>query len=80
MPIIRYLEDGTLLDEKSEAKKLKFQATRYTLHDGILFKRGHSTPLLRCLDDQEATHVLREIYEGGMREPHRGAGIGGQIT
>ena len=45
-------------------RKLKCQAARYTLLDGILYCQGFTLPLLRCLDDEEVNYVLREIHEG----------------
>jgi len=36
-PIIKYLLDGELPDDRQEAKRLRYQAARYTMHDGILY-------------------------------------------
>ncbi|XP_024028926.1 uncharacterized protein LOC112093843 [Morus notabilis] len=57
-PIIRYLLDGELPEDKQQAKRLRYQASRFTMHDVILYRRGFSTPLLRCLDEEEAKRVL----------------------
>lgn len=56
--------DGTLLADKRQAKKLRCQVARYTLIDGVLYRRGYTLPFLRCLNDKEADNVLREIDEG----------------
>ncbi|GKV11548.1 hypothetical protein SLEP1_g22796 [Rubroshorea leprosula] len=58
-----------VLDEPSfvkpqEAMKLRRKASRYTLVDGILYKRSFSLPLLRCLNPYEAEYALREVHEG----------------
>ena len=50
MPIIKYLEKGTLPTNLIEAKKLKVRSARFVLIQGILYKRGFSLPYLRCLD------------------------------
>ncbi|GKU97770.1 hypothetical protein SLEP1_g10862 [Rubroshorea leprosula] len=58
-----------VLDEPSfmkprEAMKLRRKASRYTLVDGVLYKRSFSLPLLRCLNPYEAEYALREVHEG----------------
>ena len=63
-PILAYIRDSTLPEDKRQAKKLKYRAARYTLLDEVLYHRGFTLPLLRCLDKEEADYVLREIHEG----------------
>ena len=63
-PILAYIRDGVLPEDKRQARKLKCRAARYTLLDGVLYRRGFTLPLLRCVDDEEADYVLREIHEG----------------
>ena len=48
-PILSYIRDGTLPEDREQARKLKCRAARYTLLDGILYCRGFTLPLLRCL-------------------------------
>ncbi|XP_062094025.1 uncharacterized protein LOC133800064 [Humulus lupulus] len=62
-PIMSALKDGALPTEKGEARRLVYKAARYTLVDGVLYKRGFSMPLLRCVDEEEAMEVLYEIHE-----------------
>ncbi|XP_062108789.1 uncharacterized protein LOC133819531 [Humulus lupulus] len=62
--IKRYLEEGTLPVDKKEARRLVYKAARYTLVDGVLYKRWFSMPLLRCVEEEEAPKVLHEIHEG----------------
>jgi hypothetical protein len=40
------------------------QSARYTMVGGVLYRRGYSHPLLKCLSVAEAHYVLREIHEG----------------
>ena len=63
-PIRAYIRDGILPEDKRKARILKCRAARYTLLDGVLYRRGFTLPLLRCVDDEEADYVLREIHEG----------------
>ncbi|XP_024033075.1 uncharacterized protein LOC112095387 [Morus notabilis] len=63
-PLIRYLMDAQLPNSKNEARRIRYRAARYLLYDGLLYRRGYSTPLQRCLDDAEAQKILQEIHEG----------------
>ena len=63
-PIVSYLKDGRLPEVKEEARKLKVKSARYILMDEVLYKRGFSQPLLRCLAPNEANYMLREVHEG----------------
>ena len=63
-PILSYIRDVILPEDRKQARKLKSRATRYTLLDEVLYRRGFTLPLLRCLDNEEANYVLREIHEG----------------
>ena len=70
--IVSYLKDIRLLELKDEARKLKVKLARYILMDEVLYKRGFSQPLLRCLAPDEANYMLREVHEGACGN-HSGA-------
>ena len=63
-PIASYLKDGVLPDDKEAARKLKVQATCFTLIKDVLYKRGFSRPYMRCLVPEEVDYVMREVHEG----------------
>ncbi|XP_050280556.1 uncharacterized protein LOC126721549 [Quercus robur] len=71
-PIVSYLKDGRLPKEKDEVRKLRVRSARYVLMDEVLYKRGFSQPLLRCLAPDEANYMLREVHEGACGN-HSGA-------
>ena len=62
--IASYLKDSILPDEKEAARKLKVRATSFVLIKDVLYKRGFSRPYLRCLANEEADYVMREVHEG----------------
>ncbi|XP_024029251.1 uncharacterized protein K02A2.6-like [Morus notabilis] len=62
--LIQYLINAKLPDDKDEARQIKYRVARYLLYDGLLYRRGFSTPLQRCLSSSEAQGVLWEIHEG----------------
>ena len=63
-PIWNFIREGKLPEDKAEARKLKYKAVRYVDYDGKLYKRGFSQPLLKSIDGEECTYVMREIHEG----------------
>ena len=71
-PIVSYLKDGRLLEEKDEARKFRVKSARYILMDEVLYKRGFSQPLLRCLAPDEANYMLGRFIKEHVktiREP-----------
>ena len=63
-PIVCYLKEGWLPEDKVEARKIQIRATRFVIIDDVLYKRGYSFPYRRCANSEEAHYVLREIHEG----------------
>ncbi|XP_024024279.1 uncharacterized protein LOC112092414 [Morus notabilis] len=57
-PLIQYLMDAQLPNNKDEARRIRYRAVKYLLYNGLLYRRGYSTPLQRCLDNAEAQKVL----------------------
>jgi hypothetical protein len=70
--IIQFLRNGLLPEDKVGARKVKIQATRFCLLGEVLYKRGYSEPLLKCLSKTEADYVLKEIHEGVCGNHSRG--------
>ena len=64
-PIRKYLQDGILPDRRDEAKKILRKVPHYTIQEGILYRRGFSSPLLRCVAGREAKEILTNIHQGG---------------
>ncbi|KAL5583038.1 hypothetical protein UlMin_015480 [Ulmus minor] len=63
-PIISFLRDGTLPADKFEAHRLRFRSARYFLDKGKLYKKGFSSPILLCLDDNRGNFTLEEVHAG----------------
>ena len=59
-----YLVDGTLPSDPKETSKLRARSARFTVHWGTLYKRGFSTPILKCVGKKDANYILREVHEG----------------
>ncbi|KAL0346192.1 UNVERIFIED_CONTAM: Ribonuclease HI [Sesamum radiatum] len=58
IPIIRWIEEGDLPDNRWKTARLKTQAACFLVQGGTLYKRSYTHPLLRCLSTEEGIHVL----------------------
>ncbi|XP_058079759.1 uncharacterized protein LOC131227958 [Magnolia sinica] len=63
-PIFNYITSDEISSDKLEAKHLRVRAARYIILDGILYRKSHSQPYLRCLQPDKADYVIQEIHEG----------------
>ncbi|XP_021598923.2 uncharacterized protein LOC110604950 [Manihot esculenta] len=72
-PYLEYLEKGKLPEDKAEAKKIAARAANYQAVRGTLYRRGKSSPWLRCVSPAEAVKVMEEIHQG-VCGAHEGAG------
>ncbi|XP_017245311.1 uncharacterized protein LOC108216961 [Daucus carota subsp. sativus] len=62
-PILQFLKEGTLPEDKNEARCLKCRAACYVIYDNALYRRGFNSPLLECIDGEECNYIMREIHE-----------------
>ena len=64
-PLMRFLKDDILLEEKSEAEKIRRKALRFWLSkDHKLYKCSYSGPYLLCIHPQVSELLLEELHEG----------------
>ncbi|KAL0444734.1 UNVERIFIED_CONTAM: hypothetical protein Slati_2196100 [Sesamum latifolium] len=63
-PIIKWIEEGLLPENRWEAARFKTRATRFIMQEHILYKKSYTHPLLRCLSTEEGIHILQEIHSG----------------
>jgi len=63
-PYQRYLVDGLLPAEPTQAKMIERNAGRYTLVDGKLFCHGYAQPTLMCVSGDQCVRIMSELHEG----------------
>ena len=64
-PIVAYLKDDQLPEDKREAHKIRLKATRFWLFpDGRLYKRSYTGPYLHCVHPSKVEDFPYEIREG----------------
>ena len=74
-PIVLYLKDGQLPDDKKSAWQIRHRAARYTLQNEILLHKSFTLPYLRCLHPKEAHRVLDEIHQGACGNHPKGRSL-----
>ncbi|GAU52027.1 hypothetical protein TSUD_418500, partial [Trifolium subterraneum] len=79
-PIIQYLENEKLPEEKEEKVKIKKRAAHYTMVGGELYKRGFSSPMLLCVGETESRRILNEIHNGSCGSHIGGRSLAGKVT
>ncbi|XP_020225224.1 uncharacterized protein LOC109807108 [Cajanus cajan] len=62
--IWNYLKEGTLFEDKDEARKMRVRSAKFIIIGNKLFKCGISTHLLKCLAEFQTTYVIEEIHRG----------------
>ena len=62
--ILSFLQVRRLPQDVKEARKVRKRASRFTILNDTLYKRGVSMPNLRYANKGEAKYILEEIYEG----------------
>ena len=64
-PILLFLENDILLEEKSEAEKVRRKAPQFWLsEDKKLYKRSFFGPYLLCVHPETSESLLEELHEG----------------
>ncbi|GJY23452.1 reverse transcriptase domain-containing protein [Tanacetum coccineum] len=63
-PIFKYLSDGTLPAEGKKVRAVKRKSWRFSIINGILYKKSFLGPWLCCVGSLHANYVLRETHEG----------------
>ena len=64
-PIVTFLKDDILPEAKSEAEKIRRNATRFWLsEDHKLYKCSYSGPYLLCVHPEASELLLEELHEG----------------
>ena len=66
--ILSFLQVRRLPQDVKEARKVRKRASRFTILNDTLYKRGVSMPNLRYANKGEAKYILEEIYERIYRD------------
>ncbi|RDY10138.1 Tf2-6, partial [Mucuna pruriens] len=79
-PIIECLKSERLPEDSAGSLKIRKEASKYTLIEQRLYRRGFSYPLLRCVDGDEALYIIQEVHEGICGMHIGGRALAGKIA
>ena len=75
-PLVLFLKDDILPEEKTEADKIRRKASRFWLsEDQKLYKRSFSGPYLLCVHPEALELILEELHEGIYGSHTRGRSL-----
>ncbi|XP_071708704.1 uncharacterized protein [Rutidosis leptorrhynchoides] len=63
-PIIAYLRNNTLSDEKNEAILVRIKSPMYVIENDILYRKSYYGPLMRCVGPSKAEMITEEVNSG----------------
>ena len=64
-PLVLFLKEDILAEEKNEADKIRRNASRFWLsEDQKLYKRSFSGPYLLCVHPEVSELIREELHEG----------------
>ncbi|XP_071906208.1 uncharacterized protein [Coffea arabica] len=63
-PIVRYLAQGELPLNRTEARRILLKSQKYALTHGVLYRKSYLQPWLKCVTPEKGNYVLRELLEG----------------
>ena len=63
-PIVRYLKERWLPEDKAKVKKIQIIAALFVIIDDVLCRQGYSLLYLRCTNSEKVNYVLHEMHKG----------------
>ena len=64
-PLVSFIKEGLLLEDKGEVKKIRRKAPRYWLsEEQKLYKRSYSSLYLLCIHPEAVETLLEELHKG----------------
>jgi hypothetical protein len=75
-PILSYLKNNKLPEDKKDAKMIKHKTPRYwVFNEGLLYKRSFTGPYLLCVHPEKVRDFLFKIHEGICRSHTEGRSL-----
>ncbi len=50
--------------DKTKRRQYRLQSIPYVVIDGILFRRDFNGTLLRCIEEEQAERMIKELHDG----------------
>ncbi|XP_058751691.1 uncharacterized protein LOC131624793 [Vicia villosa] len=78
-PIIQYLTSGDLPGDPDQALRIRKTAVWYTIVGGKLYRMGRSSPMLRCVAEEDVKLIMMEVHEGACGSHIAGRSLASKI-
>ena len=64
--LVHYLQQGYLLEHwnSKQRRALHLKSTSYKIIDGVLFRNNYSEVFLICVEQEDASKVVKEFHDG----------------
>ncbi|XP_071704760.1 uncharacterized protein [Rutidosis leptorrhynchoides] len=63
-PIMHYLRNNTLPEDKKEARIMRERSPMYVIENDMLYCMSYLGPLMQCVGPAEAATIIEEVYSG----------------
>ncbi|XP_071714985.1 uncharacterized protein [Rutidosis leptorrhynchoides] len=63
-PILQYIRNDVLPDDKREARLVREGAPMYIIQNDILYRKSYCGPMMRCVGPIEAEMIIDEVHNG----------------
>ncbi|XP_071714543.1 uncharacterized protein [Rutidosis leptorrhynchoides] len=63
-PIMQYIRNDVLLNDKPEARLVCERAPMYIIQNDILYRKSYCVPMMRCVGPIEAEIIVDEVHNG----------------
>lgn len=63
-PLITFLKNDTLLENKAMAKKIRYRLAWYFILNNVLYRQRYLILYLKCVTKTTRDYILWEIHEG----------------
>ncbi|KAJ9552481.1 hypothetical protein OSB04_016526 [Centaurea solstitialis] len=81
LDIWNYLKYDRLPEDKTEARKIRSKASRYTIFEGRLYRKSTSGLILRCITSQKhMSQILQEMHDGECGNHSGGRSLANRIS
>lgn len=64
LPIFQYLKYGSILENEKHKRTFEIKSSKFNIIERTLLKKSTVSPYVRCLEDDEAKIILKEIHKG----------------
>ena len=75
--LIHYLQQGYLPEHwnSKQRREIRLKLASYQIIDGVLFRKHYDGVFMRCLEQEDASKVVKELHDGHVGGNYLGDSI-----